>query len=54
MSFVMILLDRIGLLGNFEPEASRFDERLTRTCQREQMLASGGRHVRTPAERQAV
>jgi hypothetical protein len=55
MGIVMVLLQRLGLLPKTEALATRFDERLTRTCQREQMLSTLGRSgVRTPAEHQAA
>lgn len=55
MGFVMVLLQRLGLLTKKEVVVTRFDERLTRTCQREQMLAKSDRlGVRTPAEHQAA
>ena len=55
MGIVMVLLQRLGILSKTEAVATRFDERLTRTCQREQMLSAVGRSgVRTPAEHQAA
>ncbi len=55
MGIVMVLLQRLGLLQSSEAVASRFEERLTRTCQRERMLSSSGRAgFRTPVEHQVA
>ncbi len=47
MGALMILLQRFGLLQPKEAAASRFDERLIRTCQRERMLSCKPAAIRT-------